>query len=183
MVASPGNAPGPGAHLARFRFQGGRFTLNYTAKIGRLDGTRTRIARLRGGSPVLVRGQGVKIGRRDRIRTCTGFRPRVSETRASTVPPLAEKIWCGRSDLHAHAPRARRFLRPPGLLFHTRPQNGRGGRSRTGTGNHAQRGLSPPCLRSNHAAINWCGQRDSHPHGLSPIGSSGRGVYCSTTSA
>ena len=47
---------------------------------------------------------------------------------------------------------ARRFLRPPGLLFHARPQSGRGGRSRTGTGNDAQRGLSPPCLRSNHAA-------------------------------
>ncbi len=41
---------------------------------------------------------------------------------------------------------------------------GRGGRIRTGTGNHAQRILSPPCLRSNHAAINWCGQRESHPH-------------------
>lgn len=42
--------------------------------------------------------------------------------------------------------------------------NGRGGRIRTGTGNYAQRVLSPPCLRSNHAAINWCGQRESHPH-------------------
>ena len=37
-------------------------------KNGRLDGTRTRIARLRGGSPVLVRGQGVEIDRRDRLR-------------------------------------------------------------------------------------------------------------------
>ena len=51
------------------------------------------------------------------------------------------------------------------------------------TGNDAQRGLSPPCLRSNQAAINWCGQRESHPHGLSSIGSSGRRVYYFATSA
>lgn len=56
--------------------------------------------------------------------------------------------------------------------------NGRGGRIRTGTGHHAQRVLSPPCLHSNHAAIKWCGQRESHPQGLSSIGSSGRRVYC-----
>jgi hypothetical protein len=67
---------------------------------------------------------------------------------------------------------ARRFLRPPGLLFHARPPICSRGRwseaerrtsrcgarprakrvNRTGTGNDAQRGLSPPCLRSNHAA-------------------------------
>jgi hypothetical protein len=61
--------------------------------------------------------------------------------------------------------------------------NGRGGRIRTGTGHHAQRVLSPPCLHSNHAAIKWCGQRESHPQGLSSIGSSGRRVYCFATSA
>ena len=61
--------------------------------------------------------------------------------------------------------------------------NGRGGRSRTGTGNHAQRVLSPPCLRSNHAAINWCGQRESHPHELALTGFSLRRVYCFATSA
>lgn len=60
---------------------------------------------------------------------------------------------------------------------------GRGGRIRTGTGNHAQRVLGPPCLHSNHAATNWCGQRESHPHGPWPTGSSGRRVYCSATSA
>gem|GEM_PF-5666620 len=48
--------------------------------MGRLNGNRTRIVRWRGGSPVLVRGQG-ETGRRDRIRTCTSFRSRVSETR------------------------------------------------------------------------------------------------------
>jgi hypothetical protein len=78
---------------------------------------------------------------------------------------------------------AQRFLRPPGLLFHARPQNGRGGRSRTGTGNDAQRGLSPPCLHSNHAAIKWCGQRESHPHELALTGFSLRRVYCFATSA
>jgi hypothetical protein len=61
---------------------------------------------------------------------------------------------------------ARRFLRPPGLLFHARPPICSRGRwseaerrtsrcgarprakrvNRTGTGNDAQRGLSPPCL-------------------------------------
>ena len=61
--------------------------------------------------------------------------------------------------------------------------NGRGGRICTGTGRHAQRVLSPPCLHSNHAAIKWCGQRESHPQGLSSIGSSGRRVYCFATSA
>lgn len=65
----------------------------------------------------------------------------------------------------------------------TAAEIGRGGRSRTGTGNHAQRVLSPPCLRSNHAAKNWCGQRESHPHELSLTGSSGRRVYCFATSA
>jgi hypothetical protein len=60
---------------------------------------------------------------------------------------------------------------------------GRGGRSRTGTGNDAQRGLSPPCLHSNHAAINWCGQRESHPHELALTGFSLRRVYCFATSA
>lgn len=29
----------------------------------------------------------------------------------------------------------------------------------------------------------WCGRRESHPHGLSPVGFSDRRVYCSTTSA
>ena len=60
---------------------------------------------------------------------------------------------------------------------------GRGGRSRTGTGNDAQRGLSPPCLHSNHAAIKWCGQRESHPHELALTGFSLRRVYCFATSA
>ena len=60
---------------------------------------------------------------------------------------------------------------------------GRGGRIRTGTGNHAQRVLSPPCLRSNHAAIKWCGQRESHPHELALTGFSLRRVYCFATSA
>ena len=60
---------------------------------------------------------------------------------------------------------------------------GRGGRIRTGTGNDAQRVLSPPCLRSNHAAIKWCGQRESHPHELALTGFSLRRVYCFATSA
>ena len=61
--------------------------------------------------------------------------------------------------------------------------NGRGGRIRTGTGNDAQRVLSPPCLHSNRAAINWCGQRESHPHELALTGFSLRRVYCFATSA
>ena len=60
---------------------------------------------------------------------------------------------------------------------------GHGGRSRTGTGHHAQRVLSPPCLHSNHAATNWCTQRESHPHELALTGFSLRRVYCFATSA
>ena len=119
--------------------------MNYAA-YGRLDGTRTHIARLRNGSPVLVRGQGDSkmVGE-------TGFAP----ARACAleflrlvcilIPPLADKNWCGWGDLHAHAPEAQRFLKPPGLLFHTQP-HGRGGRTRTGTGVEAQRILRPLCI-------------------------------------
>lgn len=63
------------------------------------------------------------------------------------------KIWCGRSDLHAHAPGgAAVFKTARSSVPRTAAEFGRGGRSRTGTGNHAQRVLSPSCLRSNHAA-------------------------------
>jgi hypothetical protein len=103
------------------------------------------------------------------------------------------RLACIRSTTHRKLVRPGRFARPRAIqsaaVFKTARStvprtaaNGRGGRIRTGTGHHAQRVLSPPCLRSNHAAINWCGQRESHPHGLSPIGSSGRRVYCSATS-
>ncbi len=82
-----------------------------------------------------------------------GFRPRVSETRVYTLHHSPKKSGAAGATCTLTRLAARRFLRPPGLLFHARPQSGRGGRSRTGTGNDAQRGLSPPCLRSNHAAI------------------------------
>ena len=78
---------------------------------------------------------------------------------------------------------AQRFFRAARSTLPRTAANGRGGRIRTGTGHHAQRVLSPPCLHSNHAAIKWCGQRESHPQGLSSIGSSGRRVYCFATSA
>ena len=131
---------------------------------------------------MLVRGQGVEIGRRDRICTCTGFRPRVSETRVYTLHH-SPKDWCGRGDLHAHAPGGAAVFKTARSTVPRTAANGRGGRSRTGTGHQAQRVLSPPCLHSNHAAIKWCGQRESHPQGLSSIGSSGRRVYCFATSA
>ena len=93
------------------------------------------------------------------------------------------KSWCGRGDLHAHAPGGAAVFKTARSTVPRTAANGRGGRSRTGTGNHAQRVLSPPCLRSNHAALKWCGQRESHPHELAPTGFSLRRVYCFATSA
>lgn len=46
--------------------------------------------------------------------------------------------------------------------------NGRGGRICTGTGSDAQRGLSPPCLRSNHAAKTGADRGSCTPMGFSP---------------
>ena len=104
------------------------------------------------------------------------------------------KNWCG--PVYCCSPRRPEVTRSthplaalgaaPSPRFALRPRtaaNGRGGRIRTGTGNDAQRVLSPPCLRSNHAAINWCGQRESHPHELALTGFSLRRVYCFATSA
>ena len=94
------------------------------------------------------------------------------------------KSWCGRGELHAHAPKgAAVFKTARSTVPRTAAKWSRGGRSRTGTGNDAQRGLSPPCLHSNHAAIKWCGQRESHPHELALTGFSLRRVYCFATSA
>ena len=111
----PSSRLAPGSSVARGR----RST---TRRNGRPDGIRTRVARLRGGSPGSLEDRAIlESGRRDRTRTCTGFKgPRVSETRV--------------------------------YAFH-------------------------------HPPTKWCGRRGSHPHGLSPTGSSGRRVCCSATSA
>lgn len=51
-----------------------------------------------------------------------GLRPRVSETRAYTLRHSPKKIVRPERLARSRAGEARRFLRPPGLLFHTRPQ-------------------------------------------------------------
>jgi hypothetical protein len=164
---------------------------------------RTRIAGLRGESPELLRGRGAGIGRRDRIRTCTGFRPRVSETRVYTLHHSPEElVRPGRGAWRNGAPggagqgpeRSESIARPrakrrSGFLerlvycsTHSR-MIGRGGRSRTGTGNGAQRVLSPPFFLTSPRREEWCGQRESHPHELALTGFSLRRVYCFATSA
>ena len=132
---------------------------------------------------MLVRGQGEKIGRRDRICTCTGFRPRVSETRVYTFHHSPKKLVRPGRVARPRAKGAAVFKTARSTVPRTAAEIGRGGRNRTRTGNHAQRVLSPPCLRSNHAAIKWCGQRESHPHELALTGFSLRRVYCFATSA
>ena len=57
------------------------------------------------------------------------------------------KNWCGRGELHAHAPEgAAVFKTARSPVPRTAARIGRGGRSCTGTGNDAQRVLSPPCF-------------------------------------
>ena len=64
------------------------------------------------------------IGRRDRICTCTGFRPRVSETRVYTFHHSPKKLVRPGRLARPRAGAAQRFLGPPGLLFHARPPDG-----------------------------------------------------------
>ena len=82
-----------------------------------------------------------------------GFRPRVSETRVYPLHHSLKKDLVRPERLaRSRAMGAAVFKTARSSVPHTAAKSGRGGRSRTGTGNHAQRGLSPPCLRSNHAA-------------------------------
>ena len=64
------------------------------------------------------------------------------------------KIWCGRGDLHAHAPSGAAVFETARSTFHARPQNGRGGRGCTGTDLVSPAGFKPAVSsHSNHAAI------------------------------
>ena len=148
--------------------------MNYAAKRGRPDGTCTHIARLRNGSPVLVRGQGDS-----KLVGETGFAPAQAcaheflRLACKLVPPLAEKLVrlgrlarpraqsaavfkTARSTVVRHVAHRAPAMTHPSLRsglrhlrasrsVHTQP-HGRGGRICTGTGVEAQRILRPPCI-------------------------------------
>jgi hypothetical protein len=52
-----------------------------------------------------------------------GFRPRVSETRVYPLHHSPTKIGAAGASCTPTRPKAQRFLRPPGLLFHARPHD------------------------------------------------------------
>ena len=93
MVLLPGLAPGPRPSHGRV------MAFSPQEEIGARRRSRTGLVRLTRPARRYLRLTG--IGRRDRIRTCTGLRPRVSETRVYAFhhPP---KNWCGRRESHPH---------------------------------------------------------------------------------
>ncbi len=112
-----------------------------------------------------------------------GFRPRVSETRVYTLHHSPE-IWCGRSDLHAHALiGAAVFKTAWSTLPHT------AAKLVAAAGFAPARAHGPTGFEAavfpdfTTPRLDWCGQRESHPHELSLTGSSLRRVYGFATSA
>jgi hypothetical protein len=119
----------------------------------------------------------------------TGFAP--ARARAHEFLRLAcihstthRENWCGRRDSHPHAPSGAAVFETARSTFHARPQMVAAAGVAPARTLWGQQGLSPPCLLiPTTPRLNWCGQRELHPHGLAPAGSSGRRVSYSATSA
>lgn len=123
-----------------------------------------------------------------------GFRPRVSETRVYTLHHSPKKTGAAGATCTLTRLAARRFLRPPGLLFHARPQSWsrrpeshRHGQSRpTGfeavvstfqprreeigadRGNRTLMGFRPSAPRADVSTVPPRPQKMEHPQGRAP---------------
>ena len=120
--------------------------MNYAAKSGSHAENRAPMSSLRGWRTTLVRRG------REKVVGETGFAPAWALAReflrlVCIHSTTRRKNWCGRGELHAQAPEgAAVFKTARSPVPRTAARIGRGGRSCTGTGNHAQRVLRPPCF-------------------------------------
>ncbi len=154
MVLLPGLAPGPRPSHGRV------MAFSPQEEIGARRRSRTGLVRLTRPARRYLRLTG--IGRRDRIRTCTGLRPRVSETRVYAFhhPP---KNWCGRRESHPHE------LAPTGISGRRVCCSATSAENGSGTETCAPLFPIPTGCVASYALPAWSRRKDLHlrsPRGL-----------------